>query len=358
MNVLFVSGHPAQVHNFRLVREMLIRHGHQVFWLTTDKDIATNLLNVYGIPYRLLQKPRKNLWGKIVALVRNVWFEIGWLRKNKIDVCVSRTCPYTCISAKLLHKPHIILDDTEHAAAKIQFFARMANTVIVPQCFYFTITPSQIKFAGNIELFYCHPKRYCWREPWSLLGVKENTPYAVVRFVKWDAYHDVNLTGGFTNESKIELVKQLAKHIRVFISSEAELPEELENYRIHIPIERMHDVLCSASLFIGESATMASESVVLGTPAIYVDEIGRGYTDEECANGLLYMFRPETQKNAISKAAEVISPDFDMEAWKNKQKSWLDKTIDPTAFLCWFIENYPESERIMHSDPDYQYRFR
>ncbi len=358
MNVLFVSGHPAQVHNFRLVREMLIRHGHHVFWLTTDKDIAINLLEVYGIPYRLLRKPRKGLLGKIKALATNVCFEIRWLRKNKIDVCVSRTCPYTCIAAGLLHKKHIILDDTEHGAAKIQFFAHWANTAIVPQCFYFTITPQQIKFAGNIELFYCHPKRYQWAEPWNLLEIEENTPYAVVRFVKWNAYHDVNLMGGFTDKAKVELVRQLSKRVHVFISSEAELPQELEAYRIHIPIERMHDVLCSASLFIGESATMASESVVLGTPAIYIDEVGRGYTDEEDREGLLYMFRPDQQDDAIAKAIEVVSSAFDVSAWKNKWERWMNTKIDPTAFLCWFIENYPESERTMRTNPDYQFRFR
>ncbi len=32
--------------------------------------------------------------------------------------------------------------------------------------------------------------------------------------------------------------------------------------------------------------------------------------------------------------------------------------IDPTAFLVWFIENYPKSESIMKEDPNYQYRFQ
>lgn len=56
MNILFVSGHPAQVHNFRNVRAELIKTGHKVFWLTTPKDIATNLLDVYQIPYNVLYR--------------------------------------------------------------------------------------------------------------------------------------------------------------------------------------------------------------------------------------------------------------------------------------------------------------
>ena len=79
----------------------------------------------------------------------------------------------------------------------------------------------------------------------------------------------------------------------------SELPSDLEPYRIHIPIQRMHDVQAAAALFVGESATMASESVVLGTPAIYIDEVGRGYTDEEARHSLLWMFRPVANRNSL-----------------------------------------------------------
>ena len=61
----------------------------------------------------------------------------------------------------------------------------------------------------------------------------------------------------------------------------------------------MHDVQAAAALFVGESATMASESVVLGTPSIYIDEVGRGYTDEEAREGLLWMFRPVPNRNSL-----------------------------------------------------------
>lgn len=32
--------------------------------------------------------------------------------------------------------------------------------------------------------------------------------------------------------------------------------------------------------------------------------------------------------------------------------------IDYVAFLTWFIENYPESQKIMKENPDYQWRFK
>jgi hypothetical protein len=36
----------------------------------------------------------------------------------------------------------------------------------------------------------------------------------------------------------------------------------------------------------------------------------------------------------------------------------LSDKIDVTAFMVWFVENYPESAKIMKENPDYQWRFR
>ena len=252
MNILFVSGHPAQVHNFRNVRAELIKHGHNVFWLTTPKDIATNLLDIYGIPYERLLKPGKGIISKAWTLLRNVIWEIGFLRRNKIDVAITRTCPYTTIAAKLCGVKHIIIDDTEHAAEQMKRFSDQADTIVVPECFWFQLRKDELRFPGNIELHYLHPNRFTPTPVWDLLGIEPNTRFAIVRFVKWDAWHDTQLVGGFTLDQKRTLIQRLQAHMRVFISSESELPADLEPYRIHIPIEQMHHVQAAAALFVGE----------------------------------------------------------------------------------------------------------
>ena len=43
---------------------------------------------------------------------------------------------------------------------------------------------------------------------------------------------------------------------------------------------------------------------------------------------------------------------------ENKGKTCLHDKIDVTAFLVWFVENYPESFRIMKENPDYQLNFK
>lgn len=359
MNILFVSGHPAQVHNFRNVRNELISAGHNVFWLTTPKDIATNLLDIYQIPYQTLRKPNKGIISKAWTLLRNVLWVVRFLRKNKIDVAITRTCPYTTIAAKICRIKHITTNDTEHAAHKMKKFSDQVDAVVLPQCFDFQLRKDELRFPGNIEIFYLHPNRFAPAPIWDLLQIEPDTRFAIVRFVKWDAWHDTELVGGFTLDQKRELVTRLQRHMRVFISSESELPADLEPYRIQIPIERMHDVQAAAALFVGESATMASESVVLGTPAIYIDEVGRGYTDEEAREQLLWMYRPVPSrdelkpnepdwiaggvKECIEKAEEIASSSFDTTQYAQRHKNWIATKIDCTAFLTWFIEHYPQS---------------
>ena len=137
----------------------------------------------------------------------------------------------------------------------------------------------------------------------------------------------------------------------------------------------MHDVQAAAALFVGESATMASESVCLGTPAIYIDEVGRGYTDEEARESLLWMFRPVPNQSAlkegeptwisggvkecIDKAEEIASAGFDRAAYAARHKKWLATKIDCTAFLTWFIENYPASaQEAKNADTEFWKRFK
>ena len=46
------------------------------------------------------------------------------------------------------------------------------------------------------------------------------------------------------------------------------------------------------------------------------------------------------------------------EKWQEKRDLMLKDKIDVSQFFVWFIENYPESARIMRENPDYQYRFK
>ncbi len=362
MRILFITGHPAQIHNFRLIKKELERKGHQVYWLASAKDISINLLEKFNIQYQLLKKPNKGKLSKIIALIKNVFFSLKFLRQQKIDIVVSRISPYLSISSFLLRKSHIALTDTESAGFYDWFFAKFTNIIITAKSYNRKIHKNQVRFDANIELFYLHPKRFQSikrNDVEKLLNIGKDEPYIIMRFVSWDAFHDKGLSG-FTDANKKIAVKEYSKYAKVFISSEKDLPSELASNKINISIDKMHDVLKYAALFFGESSTMASESAVLGTPAIFLNENWFGSTDEEKEFGLLFSYKQSLndQQKAIEKGIELLTtPNLEIIMQKNQQKFLLNK-IDVTAFMVWFIENYPQSAKIMKENPDYQYRFK
>jgi uncharacterized protein len=360
MNILINTGHPAQVHNFKCLKRELEKRGHRVFWLASDKDISKYLLDCYDIAYGVMPRPGKSFFKKLFLLFRNTFFAARFMQKHDIDLAVSRVSPYISLAAFLLRIKHIALADTESSGIYDTIFTKFLSAFLTAKSFQRTLRRDQIRFDGNIELFYLHPGRFQPREDvLDLMGVDKDTPYVIMRFVSWDAYHDKGLSG-FTDANKIKAVNAFSRYARVFISAENQLPPELEPYRIKLPPERMHDALAYAALFFGESATMASESAVLGTPAIYLDKHGRGYTDEEETYGLVFNFKPELkdQEDAIVRGVALLSdPDTKAVMQKNRQAFLADK-IDVTAFMVWFVENFPESRHKMLDDPDFQYRFK
>ena len=187
------------------------------------------------------------------------------------------------------------------------------------------------------------------------LGVTYNEKYVILRFVSWGASHDIGQSG-LTLDEKITLVKTLSKYVKVFITSEEELVDDIKKYEINIFPHQMHDAIAYASLVIGEGATMASECAMLGTPAIYINTITAGTIQEQEKGGLLYRY--SNAKGVMKKALDIIQTPNIKTEYKNKQKNILSSKIDVTAFLVWFINNYPKSADIMKDNPDYQYNFR
>ena len=115
----------------------------------------------------------------------------------------------------------------------------------------------------------------------------------LLRFVGWGALHDVGRKR-LKAEDKHRIVRLAKKYGRVFISSESPLSDDLEPYRLQLSVAEIHHLLYYVKLLVSDSGSMTSEAVVLGTPAIYCDDIGLGYTDEQQAKyGLCFNFKPD-----------------------------------------------------------------
>ena len=106
---------------------------------------------------------------------------------------------------------------------------------------------------------------------------------------------------------------------------------------------------------------MLFRSAMLGVPSIrFNDFAGKISVLEELEHkyGLTYGIKTDQPERLFEKIDELLAmPNFREEFQHRRQKMLADK-IDVTAFLVWFIENYPQSAKIMKENPDYQFRFR
>ena len=79
----------------------------------------------------------------------------------------------------------------------------------------------EFRMAGYNELAYLYPNRFNPDESvLKELGVEKGEKYVVVRFVAWNASHDLG-HHGISVENKLKAVRGFSKLGRVFISSES-----------------------------------------------------------------------------------------------------------------------------------------
>ena len=336
MRILVDINHPAHVHFFKHFIGECRKHGHEVLITALKKDIALNLLNEYGFKYITIGSSGKTLAAKIARIPVFDWRMFKVALEFKPDIMLGLAAFRVSHTAWLLGRKSIIFDDTEHSTGEIMLYKPFASHIFTPDCFYKDLGARQIRYPGYHELAYLHPERFS-PDPSILksLGLTPDSVFSIVRFVSWEAAHDKGHKG-MDHDIKVRLIKELENYGRVFISSEKELPAELEKYRLPISPGQIHHLIAYASIVCGESATMASEAAVLGVHALFCDFNGRSYTDEEESKyDLVYNFRLDrpSQENFVKKAVELLNTPGLKETGKKKRKILLQDKIDVTAFM-------------------------
>jgi predicted glycosyltransferase len=361
MKILFDINHPAHVHQFKNAIQILKANGHEVLVTARNKEITYNLLNDLGIKYAEAGESKKNNVSKAVEMFRIDYKLYKIAKEFNPDVLIGgSTNVYVTQISKFLRKKSIIFEDTEHAWFQRRLLEPFASVICTPSCFKIDLGKKQIRYDGYHELAYLHPN--CFKpNPLVLdeLGLSKDDRFTILRFVSRTSSCDVGHSG-LTLETKRRAMKEFEKYGHVFITSESPLLEDFERYRIAVSPEKIHDLMYYATLLYGESSTMASECAVLGTHAIFSDFAGRGYTDEEEEKyKLVFNFKldKESQRESIEKAVELLENNNLRSIGEKKREKLLGYKIDVTAFMVWFVENYPESFKEMKKNLDIQRRF-
>ena len=333
MKVMFSVDHPAWAHQFHSIVERLRARGDEVLVLAIDKDGAAELLRSYNIPYVLCAKGTgKNIIEKGWLFFRLCGNHTMHALRFRPDILIGRASPMMAVAAWVCRKPHLLYEDTEVSKFSLNICKRFSSKIITPRTFLTDLGPKQERVDTYKELFYLHPDVFTPdREVLKQVGFNPDEPYVLVRFVAWNASHDVG-KHGLSDAEQLSLVRRLeAAGVRVWVSSEKPLSPEMEAYRLRTPYAMAHHVLAFARLVYSEGATMASEAAILGVHAMYVNVIQSGSTREQSERfHLLYNYNDgdDRYERALAKALELLSdPNLEQEG-QEKRKRLLAEKVD------------------------------
>ncbi len=372
MKILVYLGHPA---HFYLYKNAIINwreHGHTVEILIKKKDILQQLLDNQGWTYHnILSEGRKsNKIGMALGVIKRALRQNQFCAQFGPDI-MTGTSVENSIIGPLRHIP--VVNCNEDDAAVVPLYAKLsypgADAILNPVvCNSGKWDAKATKYPSYQELAYLHPNHFTAdKTVVEGYGIDTTKPYFVMRFASLKAHHDDGVKG-INTEIAQRLIDILSPHGQIYITSERELESQFEPYRIRINPLDMHHVMAFASLYIGDSQTMAAEAGVLGTPFVrFNDFVGRiGYLQEledvyqlgygvhatplnedstiRRNDGSLQPSGTEALYDAVEQL--VTMPADERKALYNaRREKMLSEKIDYAKYLTWFIENYPASQQ-------------
>ncbi len=312
MKLLFDLNHPAHVHLFRNLIKQVCENGGQVLAATRDKDVTVSLCQSYGIPQIVLSRVYSGRFFSGVWEVLKRTLGLLWTALKFRPDALLGTSMSIGIVGRLIGRPSFIFceDDADVVPLISKLVYPTCSYVVNPECLkHENYGAKHLTYPGYHELAYLHPEHFT-PNPAVLrsVGLYIDKPYFMLRFVSLKAIHDTGASG-LPIEITRKLVKMLSARGRVLITAEGELDAEFKACQFPLPPDKLHDVLAFASIYIGDSQTVAAEAAVLGVPGIRCNTFVRqlAYLDElEDIYGLTKGFLPHEGNKLLATVQEWL----------------------------------------------------
>jgi hypothetical protein len=330
MRYIFIINHPAHVHLFRNAIIEIKKRGHPVLIVSRDKDITLSLLASYQLDSIVIGKHKSTIisWG--IEFITNTYRLIRIIKEFKPDKIVSVASSIGSWSSLITGIPHYAFDDTENARLEHFFYQPFSKKIFTPCSYTRNHGKKQVRYEGYHELAYLHPN---WFTPnpsiLSKINIPDGQPFFVLRFVSWEATHDLGQHG--VGEKREELIRLLSEHGKVIISDENSKITKTSD-GIDVPFDQIHNLLYYASMYVGEGGTMATEAALLGTPSILINSITSGNWFE-LENKYELMYSCENFQDALEIIMKLLNQENLKSDWKKRRAIMLSQKIDVTTMI-------------------------
>jgi predicted glycosyltransferase len=363
MRIIIAMGHPAHYHLFKHLIINFTQKKYDVKIVISDKDILKAILDENNIEYEIIAKSKtkeKLLHKGIKIFLSSIRLQ-RIIKKYKPDFVIG--CLSQIAFASLFSKASSLFfaeDDIDYTKLQGIITYPFINNIISPfPTNVGRFSKKQIKYNAYQKLAYLHPTNFFANKSIiSNLGIKE--PYFILRLVSLTAHHDKNISG-ISYGVLDKIISLLSPHGNVYISAEEKLPKKYIKYILNARLEDIHHIIYFSKIFIGDSQSMAVESAMLGVPSIRFNSFaGKVSILEELEHKYKLTFGiPSSETDCLySKIQELLEMKDLQKRFQQRRKKMLSEKINVNAFMIWFIENYPNSKKIMKENPDYQYKFK
>lgn len=339
MKVLIDVNHPAHVHFFKQAAAQLKAAGHELLFTSRDKECTLDLLEELELPHKVLSSIGD---GSVLGFARELLTRnmrlLKVVRQYQPDVMAAIGGTFIAHVGFLTRTPRVAFYDTEMASLQNRITYPLLSKLCVPNCYTAPVPAHTERYQGYHELSYLSPDCFSPNRQCAIdNGLQSDRPNFLLRVVSWQANHDINESGW--SQSLLEQVfDYLAARGHVIISSERELPERLEPWRYRGKAADLHHLMACCDLFVGESATMASECAVLGVPAIYAASTTRGYLEELQQRYGLVTTMTRFDYSMIEAAIDE-SLRADPFSYKQARQQLLDDAVNVTSYVVKTIVN-------------------
>ncbi|MEX2567695.1 MAG: DUF354 domain-containing protein [Cyclobacteriaceae bacterium] len=365
MRYLFFFVHPSKFHVFKHTINRLKRDGHDVEVLITSKDILEQLVKNEGWDYTNIFPEGRKMDGvpayvsSTINLFRTIYRLYNYCKGKKYDLFI--TDDLLVYIGKLQRVPTIVFTDDDLSTTKqFSIVLAFADYILSPDITDLAkYNKKKISFSGYKELAYLHPDIFRPNKDIIRQFNPKMDTYFLLRLVSMRSYHDTGKKG-LSDRNVWRLIELLEYYGKVFISAERKLPTDMEKYRLKLKSELIAHAIFYADLFIGDSQTMTSEAVVLGTPAFRCNDfVGNINVMDEKENkyGLSFNYKPENFEKMYERIKTMLNEKRFKDTFQSKRNVMLAEKINLTGFMIWLLENYPDSVEEIRQDPQIQYRF-
>jgi len=339
MKIVIDVNHPAHVHYFKHLYWELLKNDYDVILTASEKDVSYRLLKAYKIPFISLGTYGNTLSSKLKNLFTLDYKMYKAVRNINPDLFIGFGSIRNAHISSILGKKSITFEDSEPSPQEHLLYVPFTDYILTPNSFKKDFGRKHVRFNGYMELAYLHPNWFTPdRKILDYINLSKDDFYSVVRFVSWDATHDIGRKG---LEKKLQIINELEKYGPVFLSSEKKLPSKFSKYQIQIPCNKIHDLMAFSSFFVCDGQTMTTEAAILGIPTIRsnsfvgLNDMGN-FIELEKKYGLI--INKSTSEEVINSINRLCNDNSLKKGWSIKRQKMLNDKIDVTTFILNFIK--------------------